>query len=98
MENLMKGKKGLVLGVANEYSIAWAISKRLADQGAELAFTYQNEKTGKYVIPLFQSINSHFYAIVDLTNPEDVSTMIKKLNHHIEVFENSVHILNLFFY
>jgi enoyl-[acyl-carrier protein] reductase I len=84
MENLMKEKKGLVLGVANEHSIAWAISKRLADQGAELAFTYQNEKTGKYVIPLFQSINSHFYEIVDLTNPEDVSTMIKKLNHHYE--------------
>ena len=56
MEKLMKGKKGLVLGVANEHSIAWAISKRLADQGAELAFTYHNEKTGSYVIPLFQSI------------------------------------------
>ena len=51
---LMKGKKGLVLGVSNEHSIAWAISKRLAEEGAELAFTYQNEKTGSYVIPLFQ--------------------------------------------
>jgi enoyl-[acyl-carrier protein] reductase I len=82
MEKLMKGKKGLVLGVANEHSIAWAISKRLADQGAELAFTYHNEKTGKYVIPLFQSIDSQFYEKVDLTNPEDVSIMLEKLDKH----------------
>ena len=73
MLNLMKGKKGLVLGVANENSIAWAISKILSEQGAKLAFTYQNEKTGSYVIPLFQSIQSQFYEMVDLTNPEDVS-------------------------
>lgn len=82
MEKLMKGKKGLVLGVSNEHSIAWAISKRLADEGAELAFTYHNEKTGSYVIPLFQSIASQFYERVDLTNPEQVSTMIEKLDNH----------------
>ncbi|WP_394237382.1 enoyl-ACP reductase [Niallia oryzisoli] len=82
MEKLMKGKKGLVLGVANEHSIAWAISKRLADEGAELAFTYHGEKTGSYVTPLFQSINSQFYERVDLTNPEDVSTLIEKLYKH----------------
>ena len=82
MLSLMKGKKGLVLGVANEHSIAWAISKVLSEQGAELAFTYQNEKTGSYVIPLFQSIQSQFYEVVDLTNPEDVSAMIEKLDKH----------------
>src|SRR4051794_41268236 len=82
MLNLMKGKKGLVLGVANEHSIAWSISKVLSEQGAELAFTYQNEQTGSYVIPLFQSIQSQFYEVVDLTNPEDVSAMIEKLDNH----------------
>lgn len=82
MEKLMKGKKGLVLGVANENSIAWAISKRLADEGAELAFTYQNEKTATYVIPLFQSINSSFYENVDLTNSGQVAAVIDKLSHH----------------
>ena len=82
MLSLMKGKKGLVLGVANEHSIAWAISKVLSEQGAELAFTYQNEQTGSYVIPLFQSIQSQFYEVVDLTNPEDVSAMIEKLDNH----------------
>lgn len=78
----MQGKKGLVLGVANEQSIAWAISKRLANQGAELAFTYYNEKTGSYVIPLFQSVQSEFYEIVDVTNTEDVSAMVEKLYGH----------------
>ena len=42
--NLLQGKKGVVLGVANKRSIAWAISKGMSDAGAELAFTYQNEK------------------------------------------------------
>ncbi|WP_394231902.1 enoyl-ACP reductase [Niallia oryzisoli] len=82
MEKLMKGKKGLVLGVANENSIAWAISKRLAEEGADLAFTYQNEKTANYVIPLFQSITSSFYERTDLTNPEQVASVIEKLSHH----------------
>ena len=79
VEKLMKGKKGLVLGVANEQSIAWAISKRLAEQGAELAFTYLNEKTGTYVVPLFQSVQSEFYEMVDVTNSEDVAAMVEKL-------------------
>ncbi|MFZ0445292.1 MAG: enoyl-ACP reductase [Bacillus sp. (in: firmicutes)] len=82
MEKLMKGKKGLVLGVANEQSIAWAISKRLAEQGAELAFTYLNEKTGTYVVPLFQSVQSEFYEMVDVTNSEDVAAMVEKLYQH----------------
>ncbi len=79
---LMKGKKGLVLGVSNEHSIAWDISKRLADEGAQLAFTYQNEKTAPYVIPLFKSIDSSFYERVDVTNPEEVSNLIEKLDYH----------------
>ena len=49
---LMSGKRGLVMGVANDHSIAWGIAKALADQGAELAFTYQGEALGKRVKPL----------------------------------------------
>lgn len=82
MKKLMAGKKGLVLGVANEHSIAWAISKRLAEEGAELAFTYQNEKTASYVIPLFQSIGSQFYEMMDLTDPQHVSNVVEKLHDH----------------
>ena len=52
MQDLMKGKRGLIMGVANDHSIAWGIAKTLAAQGAELAFTYQGEALGKRVKPL----------------------------------------------
>ena len=55
---LMQGKRGLVMGVANDHSIAWGIAKALADQGAELAFTYQGEALGKRVKPLAESVGS----------------------------------------
>ena len=52
MSDLMRGKRGLVMGVANDHSIAWGIAKALAAQGATLAFTYQGEALGKRVTPL----------------------------------------------
>ena len=56
--SIMNGKKGLIMGVANERSIAWGIAKTLADNGAELAFSYQNEGFKKRLLPLMSSINS----------------------------------------
>ena len=50
--SLMKGKKGLIMGVANERSIAWGISQKLSEAGAELAFTYLGDALKKRVIPL----------------------------------------------
>lgn len=55
---LMQGKRGLIMGVANDHSIAWGIAKALADQGAELAFTYQGEALGKRVKPLAAKVGS----------------------------------------
>ena len=55
--SLMKGKKGLIMGVANERSIAWGISQKLAEAGAELAFTYLGDALKKRVIPLAEKIN-----------------------------------------
>ena len=52
MQDLMKGKRGLIMGVANDHSIAWGIARTLAAQGAEMAFTYQGEALGKRVRPL----------------------------------------------
>jgi len=66
MNELMKGKRGLIMGVANDHSIAWGIARVLAAHGAEMAFTYQGEALGKRVKPLAQSIN------VDLVLPCDV--------------------------
>ena len=56
--SLVKGKKGLIMGVANERSIAWGISKKLSEEGAQLAFTYLGDALKKRVIPLAQSLNS----------------------------------------
>ncbi len=66
MGDLMKGKRGLVMGVANDRSIAWGIAKALAAEGAELAFTYQGEAFGKRVEPLAQSLDSDFLMDVDV--------------------------------
>ena len=55
----MKGKKGLIMGVANERSIAWGISQKLAEAGAELAFTYLGDALKKRVIPLAEKLKSN---------------------------------------
>ena len=68
MADLMTGKRGLVMGVANERSIAWGIASALAREGAELAFSYQGEAFGKRVQPLAASVGSDFLVDVDVTN------------------------------
>ena len=55
---LMQGKKGLIMGVANDKSIAWGIAKSLAENGASIAFTYQGDALKKRVEPLAESVNS----------------------------------------
>ena len=68
MAELMKGKRGLVMGVANERSIAWGIASALAAEGAELAFSYQGDAFGKRVEPLAASVGSDFLIDVDVTD------------------------------
>jgi enoyl-[acyl-carrier protein] reductase I len=63
---LMSGKRGLIMGVANDHSIAWGIAKRLAGEGAELAFTYQTEQLAKRVKPLAKSVGSEFVLPCDV--------------------------------
>ncbi|WP_199259850.1 enoyl-ACP reductase FabI [Paracoccus binzhouensis] len=73
MGELMKGKRGLVMGVANDRSIAWGIAKALAEQGAELAFSYQGEAFGKRVEPLAASLGSDFLMDVDVLDDASLS-------------------------
>jgi enoyl-[acyl-carrier protein] reductase I len=68
MADLMKGKRGLIMGVANERSIAWGIAKAMAEEGAELAFTYQGDAFGKRVQPLAASVGSEILVDVDVNN------------------------------
>ena len=67
---LMAGKRGLILGVANDRSIAWGIARVLADHGAELAFTYQGEALGKRVKPLAEAVGSNLVMPCDVTDSE----------------------------
>jgi enoyl-[acyl-carrier protein] reductase I len=69
---LMNGKRGLVMGVANDHSIAWGIAKAVAAQGAELAFTYQGDALGKRVLPLAESLGSTLSLPCDV---EDVASL-----------------------
>src|SRR5690242_9455487 len=81
MQDLMKGKRGLIMGVANDHSIAWGIAKTLAAHGAELAFTYQGEALGKRVKPLAQSLNAKLILpcdVEDIGSVDDVFVTIKK--------------------
>jgi enoyl-[acyl-carrier protein] reductase I len=71
--SLYKGKRGLILGVANKRSIAWAIAKRLADGGAQLAFTYQGERIEKSVRELADSVSSPLVTECDVRSDEDVA-------------------------
>ncbi|MCE8441599.1 enoyl-ACP reductase FabI [Rhodovulum sulfidophilum] len=68
MPELMKGKRGLVMGVANDRSIAWGIARAMAAEGAELAFSYQGENFGRRVQPLAESVGSSFLVDVDVTD------------------------------
>jgi len=65
---LMAGKRGLIMGVANKNSIAWAIARQLAAQGAELAFTYQGDALLRRVKPLAESVGSEILCECDVTN------------------------------
>lgn len=68
MTGVLSGKRGLVMGVANERSIAWGIAKAMAEAGAELAFTYQGEAFGSRLAPLAASVGSDFMVDVDVTD------------------------------
>ena len=72
VNGLMQGKRGLIMGVANDHSIAWGIAKTLAQHGAELAFTYQGEALGKRVTPLAQSLGSDLVVPCDV---EDIASV-----------------------
>ncbi|MFG1309172.1 enoyl-ACP reductase FabI [Xanthobacter tagetidis] len=93
MQDLMKGKRGLVMGVANDHSIAWGIARALASQGAEIAFTYQGEGMGKRVRPLAQSIGSDLLMpcdVEDLASVDQVFATLKETWGSIDFLVHAV--------
>ena len=77
--SIMKDKKGLIMGVANERSIAWGIAKTLSNNGAELAFSYQNEGFKKRLIPLMNAINSDKLYECDVSKNMNEANSIERM-------------------
>nr|WP_281351418.1 enoyl-ACP reductase FabI [Microvirga arsenatis] len=87
----MQGKRGLIMGVANDHSIAWGIAKTLAQHGAELAFTYQGEALGKRVTPLAQSLGSSLVVPCDVEDIASVDAVFETLDRHWDGLDFVVH-------
>ena len=79
MAELLKGKRGLVMGVANDHSIAWGIARALAAEGAELAFTYQGEAFGARVTPLAESVGSDIVLPADVQDDASLDAVFRAL-------------------
>jgi enoyl-[acyl-carrier protein] reductase I len=88
---LMAGKRGLVMGVANDHSIAWGIAEALAAQGAELAFTYQGESLGKRVKPLASSVGASLVLPCDVEDLESVDAVFKAIGEAWDSLDFVVH-------
>jgi enoyl-[acyl-carrier protein] reductase I len=91
MSGQLQGKRGLVMGVANERSIAWGIAKAMAEAGAELAFTYQGEAFGKRLEPLAASVGSDFMVDVDVTDDASLDTAFEQLQSRWDSIDFVVH-------
>jgi len=89
--SLVKGKKGLIMGVANERSIAWGISKKLAENGAELAFTYLGDALKKRVVPLAESLNSNFTLSCNVENKDEIVKLFKDIKNKWSQIDFVVH-------
>ncbi|MFN3891157.1 MAG: enoyl-ACP reductase FabI [Beijerinckiaceae bacterium] len=88
---LMQGKRGLIMGVANDHSIAWGIAKAVAAQGAELAFTYQGEALGKRVKPLAESLGSSLVMPCDVEDLASVDAVFERLGAEWSSLDFAVH-------
>src|SRR6202451_3920832 len=88
---LMKGKRGLVMGVANDHSIAWGIARALAAQGASLAFTYQGDALGKRVKPLAASVGADLVLPCDVEDIASVDAAFAELRRAWGTLDFLVH-------
>ncbi len=89
----MQGKRGLIMGLANDYSLAWGISKALASQGAQLAFTYQAESLKKRIEPLADSLGSKILLPCDVSQEGAVAQTFEEISHIWPTIDFVVHSL-----
>ncbi len=88
---LLKNKKGLIMGVANDRSIAWGIAKKLSEHGANLAFTYLGDALKKRVVPLAESLKSSFVLSCDVEKKEDIIRTFNDIKNKWENLDFVVH-------
>jgi enoyl-[acyl-carrier protein] reductase I len=91
MTGLMAGKKGLIMGLANDRSLAWGIAKKLSDEGAELAFSYQGEALQKRVGPLADQLGSDFLLDCDVSEMAALDSAFGKLKARWKTLDFVVH-------
>src|SRR5262249_663272 len=91
MSGLMAGKRGLVMGVANDHSIAWGIAQTLAAHGADLAFSYQGDALGRRVLPLAESVGSNLVIPCDVEDPESIAQLFRTLKEKWGTLDFVVH-------
>ena len=87
----LKNKRGVIMGVANDHSIAWGIAKKLSDEGAELCFTYQGDSLLRRVRPLAESINNNFLIECDVLKKESIETTFKEINDKWDTIDFILH-------
>ena len=91
MSGLMKGKRGLIMGLANDKSLAWGIAKQLAEQGAELAFSYQGDALAKRVKPLAEQLGSDFTFECDVSDMAALDAAFDTLKERWDTLDFVVH-------
>src|SRR5579863_447427 len=91
MSGLMHGKRGLIMGVANDHSIAWGIARTLAAHGAKLAFTYQGDSLGKRVKPLAASVHAEFVLPCDVEDIGSVDRVFAEIKRSWGTLDFLVH-------
>jgi enoyl-[acyl-carrier protein] reductase I len=89
--DLMKGKRGLVMGVANDHSIAWGMASALHEAGAEMAFTYQGEAFGKRVKPLAESLGAKIVLDCDASNEDSLDALFATLSKEWGTIDFIIH-------
>lgn len=87
----LAGKKGLITGIANDKSIAYAVAQAVRAQGAEIALTYQNEKTAKYTQPLAEALGARLFEKLDVTQPGSLEAVIEKCGAEFGEIDFAIH-------